>query len=109
MNKHLHHTTLPVPRVLPVPLVVRNEIISVNTLAKQIINNSLSVINWKLSELENLDWKSRKLLFVFQTHHSLVNVDKICLLCTHEGQGLIQIENYYKLTTVDITKIVRSK
>ena len=65
---------------------------AINTWAVPVIRYSEGIVDWKNSELRNMDSKTRKVLNIYQTLHPRPNVDRLYLPCSERGKGLISLE-----------------
>ncbi len=90
--------------ILKTELNAKNKIIGINTLAVPVISYSYNILNWTLSELAKLDRKTRKIMTAFRTHHPKSDVERLYLPRIQGGRGLMQLENYYKISTVGLQK-----
>ena len=77
-----------------------NKFEAINSLAVPVVTYSFNIINWKISEIANLDRKTRKLLTSNKMHHPKADVCRLYLPRSSGGRGLMQLELSYKLTTI---------
>ena len=88
--------------ILKSELNASNSLQAINSLAVPVITYSFNVINWKLSDLQKIDRKTRKMLTREGMHHPKADVDRLYLPRTSGGRGLIQLELTLKTTTVGL-------
>ena len=65
---------------------------AVNTWAVPVIRYSAGIVDWKNSELRNMDKKTRKVLNMYQALHPRSNVDRLYLPRSEGGKGLLSLE-----------------
>ena len=65
-----------------------------NSWAVPVIRYRAGRVDWKNSELCNMDRKTRKLLNMYQALHLRSNVDRQYLPCSEGGKGLLSLEEY---------------
>ena len=56
-----------------------NTVKAINTRTVPVIRYSAGIVDWKNSELSNMDRKTRKVLNMYQTLHPISNVDRLYL------------------------------
>ena len=81
-----------------------NKLEAINTLVVPVVTYSFNIVNWTLQELAKLDTKTRKFLTMYKIHHLKSDVDRLYLLRTKGGRGLIQLELFYKTNTIVVDK-----
>ena len=86
--------------VLQSELNACNKFEAINSLAVPVVTYSFNIINWKISEIENIDRKTRKLLTSNRMHHPKADMCRLYLPRSSGGRGLMQLEFSYKLTTI---------
>lgn len=86
--------------VLKSELNSRNRIEAINTLAVPVVQYSFNVINWNMSELQQMDRKTRKLFTANRMLHPKADVERLYLPRKEGGRGLIQLQLSYKTTTI---------
>ena len=60
-------------------LNARKRIDAINSLALPLMTYSLTIINWAITDIKKVDTKTRKILIMYQMHHSnLMQID--CLI-----------------------------
>ena len=69
-----------------------NTVKAINSWAAPIIRYSADIVDWKNSELCNMDRKTRKVLNMYQALHPRSNVDRLYLPCSEGGKGLVSLE-----------------
>ena len=72
-----------------------NTVKAINTWAVLIIRYSAGIIDWKNSELRNMDRKTRKLLTMYQAMHPRSNVDRLYLPHSEGGKGLLSLKECF--------------
>ena len=88
--------------VLRTELYGRNKVLAINGLALLVLTYSFGIIHWGTTDLQQLDWRTRKLLTMHGVHHSSVDVDRLYAPCNEGGPGLQQIEAMYKFCIVGL-------
>ena len=84
-------------------LSAKNKIQAIRSLAVPILRYSFGIVNWNQEELQELDWKLKKLLTIRGQHQPKADVDRLYVPRKQEGRGLMQLEAAH---AVDITKLV---
>ena len=69
-----------------------NAVKAINSWAVPIIRYSAGIVDWRKSELRNLDRKTRKILNMHQALHPRSNVDRLYLPRSKGGRGLLSTE-----------------
>ena len=69
-----------------------NTVKAINTWAVPVIRCSAGIVDWKKSELCNMDRKTRKVLHMYQALHPRSNVDRLYLPHSAGGKGLLILE-----------------
>ena len=62
-------------------------------IALPVISCSYGVIEWLRSDLQKIDWKTRKLLTLGGAHHPNADIDRLYFNRTDGGRGLLSVEN----------------
>ena len=70
----------------------RNKVTTINTWATAVFRYGAGIIQWKTSELKDLDRKSRKTLTMYGGLHSKSGVDRLYVKRKEGGRGLINVE-----------------
>ena len=70
----------------------RNKVKAINTWAVAIFRYGTGIIQWKTSELKNLDRKSRKTITMYRGLHPKSDVDRLYVKRMEGGKGLISVE-----------------
>ena len=70
----------------------RNKVTAINTWAVAIFSYGAGIIQWKASELEDLDGKSRKTITMYRGLHPKNDVDRLYVKRKEGGRGLIGVE-----------------
>ena len=63
--------------ILTTELNGRNKIEAINSLAVLVVQYSFGIIDWKISELKNIDTKTRKLLNMHEMLHPKAEVVRL--------------------------------
>ena len=71
-----------------------NNVKAINTWAVPVIRYSAGLVDWKNSELRNMDRKTRKVLNMYQALHQRSNVNRLYLPCSEGGKGLPSLEEF---------------
>ena len=70
----------------------RNKVTSINTWAVAIFRYGAGIIQWKASELKDLDRKSRKTMTMYGGLHPKSDIDSLHVKKKEGGRGLISVE-----------------
>ena len=70
----------------------RNKVTAINTWAVAIFRYGAGIIQWKASELKDLDRKSRKAMTIYGGLHPKSDVDRLYEKKEEGGGGLISVE-----------------
>ena len=70
----------------------RNKVTAINTWAVAIFRYGAGIIQWKASELKDLDRKSRKTMTMYGGLHPKSDVDRLYVKRKEGGRGLISVE-----------------
>ena len=70
----------------------RNKVTAINTWAVAIFRYGAGIIQWKASELKDLDRKSRKTMTMYGRLHPKSDVDRLYVKRKDRGRGLISVE-----------------
>ena len=73
-----------------------------NTIAVPIISYSFNIINWNLSKIKRLDTKIKRQLTCHRMHHPKSNIHRLYLQRNDGRRGLIQLETFYKSSTIEL-------
>ena len=76
-------------------------------MAVPVVTYSFNIISRTLQELAKLDTKTRKFLTMYKMHHPKSDVNRLHLPRTEGGRGLIQLELFYKSTTIGLDKYLQ--
>ena len=60
--------------------------------AVPVIRYSAGIVDWKKSELQTMDRKTRKIMTIYQALHPRANVDRLYLPRKEGGKGLLSAE-----------------
>ena len=72
--------------ILRTELNGRNRIEAINSLAVQVVQYSFGITDWKISELKNIDTKTRKLLNMQKMLHPKADVDGLYIPRKYGGR-----------------------
>ena len=78
--------------VLKSKLNGRNKVTTIRTWSVAIFRYGTGIIQWKTSELEDLDRKSRKTMTIFGGLHPKSDVDRLYVKRKEGGRGFISVE-----------------
>ncbi|CAH3190022.1 unnamed protein product [Porites lobata] len=78
--------------ILRTELNGRNKIEAINSLAVPVVQYSIGIIDWKISELKTIDTKTRKLLNMHKMLHPRADVERLYIPRKDGGRGLIDVE-----------------
>ena len=78
--------------ILKSKLNERNKVTAINTWAVAIFRYGAEIIQWKASELKDLDRKSRKAMTMYGGLHTKSDVDRLYVKREEGGRGLITVE-----------------
>ena len=70
----------------------RNKVTAINTWAVAIFRYGAGIIQWKASELKNLDRKLKKTMTMYEGLHPKSDVDRLYVKRKEGGRGLISVE-----------------
>ena len=74
-----------------------NLVRGVDTWDVSLLTYSAAFVNWRISELQAIDRKTRKLLTIYGVLLSKSDVDRLCIPRKEGERGLISIEDYVEL------------
>ena len=89
-----------VKKILKTELNSKNTINAINTYAIPSLSYGFQIIDWSITDLENIDRSTRKLLQKHHMQHKQGDVTRIYIPRSHGGRGLINITNLYKSTII---------
>lgn len=95
--------------ILKSELTGKNKFTAIASLAHPVLAYSFGVVEWKKSEIQQLDVKTRKLLTLHNLHHPKADVDRLYTSRVRGGRGLVSIEQTYKVTMVGLAYYVKNK
>lgn len=95
--------------ILESQLTCKNKFIAIKTYALPVISYGFGIINWKASEIQKLDRKTRKMLTLNKLHHPKADVERLYLPRCEGGRGMCNIEDTYKQTVVGLAKYLEIK
>ena len=70
----------------------KNKITAINTWAVAVFRNGAGILQWKESELKNVDRKSKKTMTMYGALHPKSDVDRLCIKRKEGGRGLRSVE-----------------
>ena len=70
----------------------KNKITAINTWAVAVFIYGAGILQWKESELKNVDWKSRKTMTMYGALHPKSDVDRLYIKRKEGGRGLMSVE-----------------
>ena len=91
-----------VRKVIKTDLNSKNKMMAINSLAIPVVTYSYNIINWRLSEIKQMDVKVRKILTINKMHHPKADIDRMYLPRSEGGRGMLQLENAYKISTIGL-------
>ena len=62
------------------------------------------IISWIKMELEELDWRTRKLMTMYEAYHPKANVDKLHLQRCEGGRGRLGLEDCVQVEVNSLKK-----
>ena len=71
----------------------RNKITAINTWAVAVFRYGAGILEWKESELKNVDRKSRKTMTMYGALHPKSDVDRLYIKRKEGGRGLMSVEH----------------
>ena len=95
--------------ILRTELNGKNKIEAVNSLAVPVVQYSLGIIDWKISELKKIDAKTRKLLNMHKMLHPKADVERLYIPRKDGGRGLIEVETAFKIATIGLNHCLKNK
>ena len=81
-----------------------NIISAINSSAIAVVRYGGGIIKWTKMELEELDWKTRKLLTMYGAHHPKADVDRLYMKRADGGRGLIGVEDCVRMEVDSLEK-----
>ena len=85
-----------------------NTVKAINTWAVPVIRYSAGIVDWRKSEIHNLDRKTRKFLNMYQALHPRANVDRLYLPRSEGGKGLLSIEDCVNIEKRSLGQYVKN-
>ena len=73
-----------------------NKVKAISTCAVAIFRYGAGIIQWKASELKDLDRKSRKSMMMYGRLHQKSDVGRMYVKSKEGGRGLINVERYIR-------------
>ena len=69
-----------------------NTVSTINSRAAAVVRYSAGVVHWRKHGLQEIDWKTRKLLTIYRTYHPQSDKDRLYVKRKTGGRGLISVE-----------------
>ena len=95
-----------VRKILQTKLNGGNLVKAINTWAIPLLRYSAAFLDWRKSELQDLDRKTRKLLTMHNGLHPKSNVDRIYIPREEGGRGLISVEDCVESATLGLERYI---
>ena len=95
-----------VRKILETKLNGGNLVKAINTWAIPLLRYSAAFLDWRKSELQDLDKKTRKLLTMHNGLHPKSNVDRIYIPREEGGRGLISVEDCVESVTLGLERYI---
>ena len=95
-----------VRKILETKLNGGNLVKAINTWAIPLLRYSAAFLDWRKSELQDLDRKTRKLLTMHNGLHPKSNVDRIYIPREEGGRGLISVEDCVESATLGLERYI---
>ena len=73
-------------------LSVYNKVIAHNSIAIPVITSIVEIVDWTNDDINHLDMKTRKILFMTGNFHTNIDIDKLCMSRTKGGRRLKEIK-----------------
>ena len=70
-----------------------NIISAIGSRAVSIVRYGVTIISWTKMELEELDWRAKKLMIMYGAHNSKADVDSLYFQRCERGRGLLRLED----------------
>ena len=87
-----------------------NIILAINSRAVSIVRYGAGIISSTKMKLEELDWRTRKLMTIYGAHHPKVDVDRLYLQRCEGGRGLLGLEDFVQVEVHSLEKyLITSK
>ena len=95
--------------ILRTELNRRKKIEAVSSLAVPVVQYSFGITDWKISELKQIDTKTRKLLNMHKMLHPEANVERLYIPRKDGGRGLIEVETAFKISTIGLDHYLKNE
>lgn len=96
-------------KILKSELTGKNKFIAISTIAVPVLSYSFGILNWKLSEIQKIDRKTRKLLTMNSIHNPNADIDRLYVSRENGGRGLMNIEQTLKLAIIGVGTYIKNK
>ena len=77
-----------------------NIISAIGSRAVSIVRYGVRIISWTKMELEELDWRAKKLMIMYGAHNSKADVDSLYLQRCERGRGLLRLEDCVQIMMI---------
>ena len=75
-------------------------------MAVPVLTYSFGKLEWRKSEIENMDRKTRKLLAMHGLHHPKGDVSRLYIRRRNLGRGLVQLMSAYSWSMVNLSDYI---
>ena len=87
-----------------------NIILAISSRAVSIVRYGVGIISSTKMKLEELDWRTRKLMTIYGAHHPKADVDRLYLQRCEGGRGLLGLEDFVQVEVHSLEKyLITSK
>ena len=94
--------------ILKSELNTRNKITAIRGLAVTVLRYSFGKIKWRIEELKQIDWKTRKMLTMYKMHHTKADIDRLYVKRNEGCRGPVQVEAAYKAEIINIAEYLNT-
>ena len=84
----------------------KTKLSAINALAVPVPMYSFGILEWRKSEIEKMDLKTRKLLTMHGLRHLKGDVSRLYIERCNAGRGLVQVMSAYKCSVVNLSDYV---
>ena len=95
-NKYREEYFHRISKILKTSLNSKNTIQAINTFAVPAISYGFQVLDWSITELEDIDRQTRNVLRKNHMLHNISDVDRLYVSRRNGGRGLLNITDLYK-------------
>ena len=96
-----------VKKILKSKLNGGNTIKAINSRAVSIIRYGAGIVDGTKEELQEMDWKTRKLLTINRALHPQADVDRLYLKWSEGGRGMIGVEDCVTIETNSLMSYIK--